>query len=184
MKKNGLLRVLKEQFVFGFTGRINVLLSQNDQYLGAVFQKDGRIIHSEYEGFKGKKALYKILFDDIDDDTPLRFLIEPEIISENIQTFDYSFDTLYEKVRERYPLYIKTKKLKPPPSTYLGVFPKFIDEGEKILPEEFDVLCSVVLSPLVSEVYQNSQLYEYELTNYLVSLRKKQALKVLEPAIL
>ena len=183
MKDKGLLKVLKEQFVFGFTGRINVLLGHNDQYLGAIFQKDGKIIHSEYENFKGKKALYKILFDDIDDEIVLKFLIEPEIISENIQTFDYSFDSLYEKVRERYPLYNKTKKLKPPQDIELGVSPSFVISGEKVLPEEFDILCNILSSPRVGDIYSNSLLYDYEITSYLVSLRKKQALKVLEPLI-
>ena len=183
MKNKGLLKVLKEQFVFGFTGRINVLLGHNDQYLGAIFQKDGKVIHSEYEGFRSKKALYKIIFDDIDDDIPLKFLIEPEIISENIQTFEYSFDSLYEKVRERYPLYSKTKKLKPPTDIRLGVSSAFVIAGEKILPEEFDVLCNIVLSPKVADIYSNSLLYDYEITNYLVSLRKKEALKVLGPAV-
>ena len=183
LKNKGLLKVLKEQFVFGFTGRVNVLLGHNDQYLGAVFQKDGKIIHAEYEGFKGKKALYKTLFDDIDDDISLKFLIEPEIISENIQTFEYSFDSLYEKVRERYPLYSKTRKLKPPSDIRLGVSSSFVINGQKVLPEEFDVLCNIVLSPRVADIYLNSLLYDYEITNYLVSLRKKQALKVLGPVM-
>ena len=183
LKNKGLLKVLKEQFVFGFTGRVNVLLGHNDQYLGAIYQKDGKVIHSEYESLKGKKALYKILFDDIDDDVSLKFLIEPEIISENIQTFEYTFDSLYEKVRERYPLYSKTKKLKPSSDIKLGVSSAFVIRGEKILPEEFDVLCNIVSSPKVGDVYLNSLLYDYEITNYLVSLRKKQALKVLGPVM-
>ena len=183
MKNKGLLKILKEQFVFGFTGRVNVLLSRNDQYLGAIFQKDGKVIHSEYESFRGKKALYKILFDDIDDEISLKFLIEPEIISENLQTFEYSFDSLYEKVKERYPLYSKTKKLKPPTDIRLGVSPAFIISGEKILSEEFDILCNIISSPKVADVYSNSLLYDYEITNYLVSLRKKQALKVLGPVV-
>ena len=142
----GLLKILKEQFTFGFTGRVNALLSKNDQYLGAVFQKEGLIVHSEYEYLTGKKALYKILFDDIDGDKGLKFLIEPEIISDNIQTFEYSFDQLYDRVQKRYPLYTKTKKYRPSDNLRLKVDPKFVRVGEDILPEEFDILCNIINS--------------------------------------
>mgnify|MGYP001158137260 FL=1 len=177
----GLVKILKEQFTFGFTGRVNALLSRNDQYLGAIFQKEGLIVHSEYEYLTGKKALYKILFDDIDGDKGLKFLIEPEIISDNIQTFEYSFDQLYERVQKRYPLYRKTKKYRPSDNLRLKVYPKFVRVGEDTLPEEFDILCNIINSSDIGEVYKKSKLYDYEITDYLVSLRKKKALKVIGP---
>jgi hypothetical protein len=180
-KQIGLIKILKEQFTFGFTGRVNALLGKNDQYLGAVFQKEGQIIHSEYQGIVGKKALYKMIFDDIDGEKELKFLIEPEIISASLQTFEYTFDQLYERTKKRYPLYQRTKKYRPLDTLCLEVNLPFISHGEEILPEEFDILCKIVESPQVGEIYLKSKLYDYEITDYLVSLRKKKALKVIGP---
>jgi hypothetical protein len=180
-KQIGLLKILKEQFTFGFTGRVNALLGKNDQYLGAVFQKEGQIIHSEYESLVGKKALYKMIFDDIDDERGLKFLIEPEIISTNLQTFEYTFDQLYERTQKRYLLYKRTKKYRPPDDLCLEVNAYFISHGEETLPEEFNILCKIIESPQAGAIYLKSKLYDYEITDYLVSLRKKKALKVIGP---
>ena len=53
-----LIETLKEQAAFGFTGKINVLLGEKRQYIGAIYQKDGHIVHADYEGHHGKKSLF------------------------------------------------------------------------------------------------------------------------------
>lgn len=171
---------MKEQSIFGFTGRINVLLGDNKQLVGEVLQLNGNIVNSSFQGVKGKKALFNLLFEDIDGTLDLIYVIEPEVINDEDVNFDYEFEDLYKKMRTRFESYKKFKDLKPPSHLKLYIRPDFIKDihGYSVGPEEFDTLVTLIKYPKVSEIYQHSDLYEYQITRSLVSLRNKKALKV------
>jgi len=61
-----LLEVLKEQASFGFTGKINILLKENSQFIGVIYQEAGLIVGSSAKELRGRKALLKLIFDDVE----------------------------------------------------------------------------------------------------------------------
>jgi len=76
-----LMEVLKEQAAFGFTGKVNLLLNTNGQVQGVVYQQEGVIIGANYGQLKGRKALYKMIFEDVESAQYFKFIVEPELLS-------------------------------------------------------------------------------------------------------
>ncbi len=183
MEKDNLLKLIEEQSLISFTGKINILKAENNQHIGVVFFKEGDIVDCQYMGKTGKKGLYSLAFDEVETKEFHKFIVEPEILKESQLKFSYSFDEFYEKMRVRYEAYQKIKRLCPPNYLQLSVNPNFIKTEcqVKINGFEFDVLSSMVNSKKVSDIYLNCPLYDYEITGALISLRKKKAIRVLGP---
>ena len=181
--KDGIINILDEQSTFGFTGKINVLLRGNNQHIGVIWQKNGDLIHSEYKGIKGKKALFNLVFDDVDGKEELKFIVEPELVPKEVHNFKYNFTEFRKKVESRFKQYMEFKKYRPPDNLILAVNSNFLDDvhGYSIGPEEFDVLCLIIDYPRVSDIFLKSTLYDYQITRALVSLRRKNALIVKKP---
>lgn len=173
----GLLSTLEEQAIFGFTGKVNIIKSKNRQFLGEITQKDGLVVDAQYKGLAGKKALYTALIDDVDTGD-LSFVVEPELVEEAQVVFEVNVDELKEQARERFEHYQRSRKLRPPDEIRLLVDPDFIIEGEDVTSDEFEVLAGLSEYNKVGDIYKNVNLLEYEITNALVSLRIKKALKV------
>jgi hypothetical protein len=183
MEKESLLKHIEEQSLISFTGKINVLKSDNNQHIGVVFLKEGEIIDCSYFGRTGKKGLYALVFEEIGSQEFHKFIIEPEIIKDSQVKFTYSFDDFYQKVQERYELYQKIKRLRPPSYLRLSIDPNFIKPKCQIKIDgfEFDVLSAMVNHKKVPDIYLNCPLYDYEITGALISLRKKKAIRVIGP---
>ncbi len=179
---NGIVPILKEQAFFGFTGRINILLGANKQHVGVIIQLNGLIVNAEFYSNKGKKALFNILFEDIDGQADFTYIVEPELINQDDLKFKFTFEELYKKLQNRFEQYKKFKKFRPPNNLKLYLKPEFVEDvnGYSIGPEEFDTLLTLIDFPLVEEIYKHSTLYEYQITRSLVSLRNKKALKVVQ----
>lgn len=174
-----LINSLSEQATFSFTGKINVLHRETKQFLGIVLLKEGIIVESRYRGGTGKKTLFNILIDDMSNSTPLKFIVEPELIENG--TFSYSVDDFKTDARSIYEKFLASRKLKPPGHLRLLINGEFILGGEDVTSFEFEVLRVVSDYSKVEEIYRESKLSEYEVTASLVSLRKKGALRVYEP---
>ncbi len=183
MEKESLLKHIEEQSLISFTGKINVLKPENNQHIGIVFLKEGDIVECNYGGKYGKKALFSLSFDEVEAKDFHKFVVEPEIIKDSQIRFTYTFDEFYEKMQERYEVYQKIKRLKPPNYLRLGIDPNFIKPEckTKIDGFEFDVLSAMVGAKKVSDIYLNCPLYDYEITGALITLRKKKAIRVLGP---
>ncbi|RLA65065.1 MAG: hypothetical protein DRQ88_02590 [Epsilonproteobacteria bacterium] len=181
MNKEGLLSLIEEQTTISFTGKVNVLSKKNNQYEGVIFLKEGNLVNAEYQGMKGKKALFNLIFDDIDAKTEVNYVVEPEIIEVRPTDFDIEFKVFFDMVKDRYEKIIKVKKFKPPNHLTLAVNPIFIsgNEAATVSADEFDVMCAIITAKKVSEVYKWCPLFNYEITKALVSLRSKKAVIVL-----
>ena len=126
-----------------------------------IYQKNGDIVHAEYKGAKGKKALFSLVFDDVGGERDLKFLVEPEVVPEENVSFIYGYDDFRKKVEGRFTQYIKYRKYRPAEELDLYVNPNFLRDitGYSIGPEEFDVLCAVLDNSRVEHIYRNSFLY-------------------------
>ena len=175
-----LMEILKEQAAFGFTGKINLLLNTNGQFQGVVYQHEGFIVDATYVGLSGKNALFKMIFEDVETTDFFKFIVEPELISEDHFLIKMSFDEIKKEAQGLYQKFILAKKLKPSLDLKLVINPEIIINEEEISPSEFDVLSVLVEWCKVEDVYRYCKLMEFEVTNALVSLRKKRAIKVFQ----
>jgi hypothetical protein len=173
----GLIHILSEQAVFGFTGRINIILKSNRQFLGAITQNEGLIVDAQYKGHQGKKALFTLIIEDRQPDN-LSFIIEPEIIDQSEGVLHLSVEQLKKEAVTYIEDHLASQKLKPSKDLVLTVHPDFIVKGEEINGDEFSILCTLTEFSKVGDLYENSPLLEHEVTKGLVGLRKKGALRV------
>ncbi|MFA6237159.1 MAG: hypothetical protein WC635_07520 [Bacteriovorax sp.] len=175
-----LMEILKDQSSFGFTGKINLLLSSNGQFQGVVYQHEGIIVGANIGSLKGKKALYKMIFEDVESASLFKFIVEPELVSSEHLSLRMTFDEVKAEAQSIYQKYVTAKKLKPASHLRLLVDPEIIVTAEEISPDEFDILSVLAEYCTVEDVYKYSKLMDYEVTNALVSLRKKRAIKVFQ----
>lgn len=175
-----LIEVLKEQASFGFTGKINLLSKETDQFLGVIYQQEGIIVGAAMNELRGKKALLKMVFDDVDDNQHFKFIVEPEILEESVFSMKLKFEEIRKLAQTHYQEYQQSKKLRPAPNLNLVIDPEIIVSKDELTAEEFDVLATLTEWSKVSDIYKYSKLMDYELTMALVSLRKKKAIKVFQ----
>jgi hypothetical protein len=175
-----LIEVLKEQASFGFTGKINVLSKDNGQFLGVIYQQEGVLVGAQVKELKGKKALLKMIFDDVESNENFKFIVEPEVISSEMMSVRVSFEEIKEEAQAHFQQYITAKKLRPAGHLKLVIDPEVIASKDDITAQEFDVLTVVCEWCKVSDIYKYSKLMDFEVTHALISLRKKRAIKVFQ----
>jgi hypothetical protein len=175
-----LIEVLKEQASFGFTGKVNILSRENGQFLGVIYQQEGLIVGAQIKDLKGKKALLKMIFDDVESNEDFKFIVEPELLNPEILTMKISFEEIKKEAQSFFQEYVSAKKLRPAPHLKLVIDPEVIVSKEEITPEEFDLLTTLSEWCKVSDIYKYSKLMDFEITRTLVSLRKKRAIKVFQ----
>ena len=171
-----LIYKIEEQLSMGFTGKLNVLDKNSRQFMGEVFFREGEIIGCQYGNYQGLQGLLYVIISDVVSEYDFHFVIEPEMISESgrMINFDYIKERASEIVRQFY----FSKKLRPPKDIRLLVQKNFILSGEDINFQEFQILCAITECAVVGELYNAVEFHEYEITNALVSLRKKGAVMV------
>lgn len=175
----GLLEIIKEQIDFGFTGKINIL-SSRAQFLGAVFLNDGQIVGAQFHGLKGVKALKKSIFEDVDSKDFLKFVVEPEIIPESLMQFEYDYQKLQKEIESEFESYKDSKKLRPPQHLDLVISPDIVVSQDLVSYAEFKVMETMTEFSRVSDIYEKCSLEEYEITQALVELRRKKAIRVFQ----
>jgi hypothetical protein len=175
-----LIEVLQEQASFGFTGKINILSKDNGQFLGVIYLKDGLIVGSQLKDLKGKKALLKMIFDDVEANENFRFIVEPEIIAPEMMSVKITFEEIKQEAQTHFQQYVSAKKLRPPSHLKLVIDPEIIVSKDDITSQEFDVLSVISEWCNVVDIYKYSKLMDFEVTHALVSLRKKRAIKVFQ----
>ena len=87
-----LLEVLKEQASFGFTGKVNLLLVSNGQFLGVIYLHEGFLVGANYGQLSGKNALFNMIFEDVESVSHFKFIVEPELVGENLLAMKMSYD--------------------------------------------------------------------------------------------
>lgn len=175
-----LMEVLKDQAAFGFTGKVNLLLVTNGQFQGVVYQQEGVIVGAHFGVLVGKKALFKMIFEDVESANHFKFIVEPELIALQFHSLKMSYEEVKNEAQGIYQKFMMARKLKPSLSLKLVVDPEIIVSAEEISSDEFDILSVLSEWCTVGDVYKYSRLMEFEVTNALVSLRKKRAIKVFQ----
>jgi hypothetical protein len=175
-----ILETLKDQTAFGFTGKINFLLKESGQFLGVIYQKDGFIVGAQYGELGGMKAILKMTLEDFHNDQKYKFIVEPEVIGAELQSIKLTHEEVKFEAEKCLQQHFLAKKLRPADHLKLVIDPEVIVSKEELSPIEFDVLSTMTEWCLVSDIYKNNSLMDYDITNALVSLRKKRAIKVFQ----
>lgn len=172
------INYLEKQRVIDFTGRINILEGDASQYLGHVLMREGFIVNAKYNDQVGETALYSVLIDDLDEKKIIKFIAEPELIAENIGIINISVEDLHESFSRFVRTYLESRNLRPPDHLKIQIKSRFIEEGFPIEKNEYEILKCLTEYSRVGDLYKFANIPSFEITNGLVSLRKKNALTV------
>jgi hypothetical protein len=174
-----LISILDEQVVVEFSGKVNALKADTRQILGSVVLSDGEIIRVDYKGYEGMKALFSLYLDDLEENMVL-LVVEPEIVEGIARNLHYPFKTLMQKLSDFMHEYEKNKALRPPNGIKLLANADFLTTGGGINEKEFQVLVTITDYNKIEDIYKHCSLMEYEITQSLITLRQKGALKVIK----
>ena len=179
MKQEHLIYILDEQVSVGFTGKINIQNRVNKQHFGSVTLVDGDLVDCKYKESNGIKGFFNLCVDEFDN-IGLSYIIEPEVIESKKNTIHYPYSVLKRKIADTVEKYRESRKDKPPKDLKIYILPDFLANGEKVSGNEFDLMGTISDYNRIQDIYEKSHLLEFEITNALVSLRKKKALKVVK----
>jgi hypothetical protein len=172
-----LFATLDEQTMVNFTGKINVLDQATREMIGVVILKEGEIYRCKYRGVDGLKAFYNIIIES-SENVIQDYIVEPEIISDDQKQIHYPYSVLKNKASEIFKRYSEVSHLKPP--AHIKLIPKaeFLESKKDVDEAEFQVLCTLAEWSQVRDLYVHCPLLDFEITESLVSLRRKEALTV------
>lgn len=173
-----LLNCLDEQTAVGFTGRVNVLDRHTRQLLGVVILKEGNIHRCRYHEHDGLRAFHTLVLESVQL-VPMDFVVEPEIVDDDNRQIHFPYSVVKQKSLAAVERFLTVAAQKPPAEVRLLVRADFLESQTPVTNAEFQVLCSLTEWSQVDELYQNCSLLPHEITESLVGLRKKKALKVL-----
>jgi hypothetical protein len=177
--KQYLIPILDEQTSVGFTGKVNVLDEASSKLLGSVYLYEGEVFDTEYNQVMGMKAFFNLCIDEFDQDIKIKYVVEPELVNRE-RLIKYPFSVLKRKAAETITTYKEHSAQRPPKNLKLMVEPSFMKSDEEVSDIEYNLLCTLSDYNLVEDLYRNSPMLDYEITMALVSLRKKNALKVIK----
>lgn len=170
--------VIEEQMSVGFTGKVNILSPFNHQFLGFLLFKDGQVINTKYQNKEGLRAFYHLGIREHCLDKH-QYIVEPEIVNEDEKRIHFPFTVLKSKLDQQIKIAEEVQKFRPPQHLRIVVDPRIISKDFECTPEEFKVLGTLTEWNKVEDIYEHCSLLEHEITNALVILRKKGALKII-----
>lgn len=168
-----------DQALVCFTGKLNLLEKSNNSFVGEIVFLDGEIInarHSNVEGFKALMSLCSLSTVE----GKYRIVVEPELITKTQQKIEVPLGKLKRKISEYIEQYQSSQKLKPPANMKLLARAEVIESNIEITAQEYSLLCTLSDYNLVEDVYNNNEMLDFEITQALVSLRKKEVIKVIK----
>ena len=174
-----IIPIIEEQLAVQFTGKVNVLDGKTSQFKGVVTLYEGDLVNVQYHKLEGVKAFYHLVIDDFEH-CRNTYVVEPEIVANTQKKIPFPFSVLKSKLTKIMEQYFESKQNRPPDSIRLKINPSIIEEGDELTGEEYELLRGVLKYKQVKDIYEKHNLLDFEITNALVSLRKKQALKVVK----
>lgn len=173
-----ILATIEEQIAVQFTGKVNVLASFNHQYLGHVLFKNGEIYQVIFQNLKGLKAFYQLIIQEFSLQS-FNYVVEPEIVEDKERQIHYPFAVIKNKMSDVVKQYRDSLKYRPPENVKIIIDSEFLEDTLPVTPQEFTVLECLTEWNNPYDIYQHCQLLDHEITWALVSLRKKNALKII-----
>ena len=168
-----------EQALVCFTGKLNILSLPTNQFLGEIIFYEGEIINAKMGAVEGLKALVNLCLER-EKENGNKLVVEPELIDSIVNKINTPLGDLKRRLAELCERYIETAKQRPPSRVKLVARAEVIESKIDISPSEFSLLCTLSDYSLVDDVYQHNEMFDYEITEALGSLRQKEILKVIK----
>lgn len=173
-----ILATIEEQIAVQFTGKVNVLATFNHQYLGHILFKDGEIYQVVFQNLKGLKAFYQLIIQEFSLQS-FNYVVEPEVVEDKERQIHYPYAVIKNKMSDVVKQYRDSLKYRPPENVKILIDSEFMEDTLPVTPQEFDVLEVLTEWNSPFDIYQHCALLDHEITWALVSLRKKNALKII-----
>ena len=173
-----LFKAIEEQQIVCFSGKINILKRENKESVGCLYLIDGLIVNATCGELYPLRAVFKLVVDYQNND--YQIIVEPELLSNSIKKIDYPHNVLVRKLEENFKQLSNPSGQKPPEHLKLLIKSEFVKSGGEVTPMEYKLLSTISDYNLVKDIYEHSELFEFEITELLVNLRQKDALKVVE----
>lgn len=173
-----LLTKISEQSTRHFTGKINVLKADSNQFLAAIHLLEGRVVGATYKDRLGENAVFSVFCDGLADNH--NYVIEPEKVDYKFSNISLTAIEIQKKLKNIFTDLPVLKKLIPPSHLKLIIDSKFIIEGAPIGVNEFRLLATITDYAKVSDIYNYSPFVITDTTRLLINLRKLKALKVVQ----
>jgi hypothetical protein len=168
---------IEDQRLVYFTGKLNLLLEKNKQLYAQVYFIGGEVINVECNGLTGLKGFYSLC---LNINKSVSYIVEPELISIDKKEIHYNYEELIESFDEVEDKYRAAAENRPPNNLKVLIKPSFIIEKAIVENDEYELLCCLSDYNLVEDIYKSCKMLDYQITNALISLRKKNALKVIQ----
>ena len=174
---NCLTSELEKRAQSSFTGNIVLQDRKNGQFMGQVLLEKGLITDIQRQkGLRGYRALLAYAMEAQEKDCLI--IAEPSLPSGKNPLFKNNRKAI-KKVEMAIKYYYKEiKDLKPCRHLKLAVKKKILPDEKNLLPWENDLLSHLSQYERVGELYEKSNLLDFEITIGLVKLRKKGLIKV------
>jgi hypothetical protein len=172
-----ILGTIEEQMAVEFTGKVNILSTFNRQFLGHILFRNGEIFQVVFQHFKGLKAFYQLILQEYSLNS-FDYVVEPEVVEESARQIHYPYGVIKNKMADVIKNYRDSLKLRPPENVKILIDAEFMTDIMPVSPEEYQVLETLVEWNRPFDIYQHCKLLDHEITGALVSLRKKNALKI------
>lgn len=172
-------QTLLDQESLMFTGRINVLDKKTSAMLGHIHFREGIIVSVAYQKKIDKNALVLIFFNESQFDT-LKYIVEPEILKESDDETHLKFSGIVASIESGQRIMKEVKNLRPSENLRFLLNAEFLNKGDAVEKEEFELMKIIVDYGLVRDIYKKSLTDETTTTLGLISLRKKGAIKVVK----
>ncbi len=172
-----ILGTIEEQMAVEFTGKVNILSTFNRQFLGHILFRNGEIFQVVFQNFKGIKAFYQLIIQEYSLNS-FDYVVEPEVVDESERQIHYPYGVMKNKMADVIKHYSESLKLRPPENVKILIDAEFMTDIMPVTPEEFQVLETLAEWNRPFDIYQHCRLLDHEITGALVSLRKKNALKI------
>lgn len=167
-----LVETILENMTISFSGRINVLSEQSKQFIGSVVLSEGQLVDARFGKMSGKKALATLLMKERSS-ISMSLVSEPELVSEVEFSFNMDEQGFFKFKNDYFEQYELLSKLRPAKNLVLGLNSKKLDIYTPLTDLEFDAMKLVVSCKNVEEMYDTTQMLEFDVTKSLISLRKK-----------
>lgn len=171
-------KVLAEQLNFNFTGKINFVEKTTEGIACSLFLKDGKVVNVYHKGHFSKENLKEVFFLLFKYQDRFKFLVEPEIVHEDLVQSQYSLAGIRHQFESEISKMQGLMAQLPPPDISLSAKVEMFDRYRELSPIDFKVLFLITKYQKVSEIYANNTLGELLLVESLIKLRKKSLLKV------
>lgn len=167
-----LVDTVLENMMISFSGRVNILDSETKQFVGSLTQSEGVIINASLGKVTGKKALASLLMQDGQEE---KFFVvtEPDLVPVSERSFKMDEKAFFRFKNEYLEQYELLNRLKPSENLNFAINSEKLDIYTPLSHDEFDTMKLILKKGLSKDIYNSSDLLEFDVTKALISLRKK-----------